>query len=366
MKYILWICLLLCLPTAYAYAESAEEIAEGIDLSSVQEIADAAEYPVQVRETVEKLLRGELFAFDGDMLSTCKEILLSGMRNALAMLSGILAPTLLSALAGRLLGDTSGAEGVQYACRLSCAAILANLFFGKLSSVRTLIGILANLSKAIAPILAGLAAMTGAANTSSMLTPTAALFADGISELASTWGVGLSAAAAGLAAAGNLNRRFSLKRLFSLTRSIVNDAAGLATALFPMALSVQGMFGESFDGMTMRTARYAVDSAIPVIGGSVAEAMDAMVSSARLVKGAVGVTGMLVVLSVCVEPILELLALRLVLGLAAALMEPVAEAGMTEMTEQFAKATDMLLVVSTAIAVMLLILLGAALRIGAA
>ena len=78
-------------------------------------------------------------------------------------------------------------------------------------------------------------------------------------------------------------------------------------------------------------------------GGDIADAMDGMAASASLVRGAAGVTGVIVMLSVCLRPVIRLTLGLLVCRLAAALSEPVADGPLKSCAERLGKATGLLL-----------------------
>lgn len=356
--------LALVVQGACAEGKGVEEIVNGMEFGEIQEFADSADEKISVRETVLKLASGEFSQDIESALAEVKNALLSGLRDAVGMLSGIVAPAMISAVAVQMLGGSPGATAAQYVCRLSCAAVLTGAFFRRMDVAGALIRNLAGLSDAVFPLLTGLLSATGASSAAAMLSPAAALFAEGISKAAAGWGMRLAAVAAGLAVAGNLNANLSLKRLFSLTRGVVNFSAGAAMTVFLALLSVQGTLAAGYDNLSVRTARYAVDSIIPVIGGEVADTLDALISSTLLVKSALGVTGMLITLSICVRPVAALLATTLAMRLASAAMEPVADPFLTRMTEQFARAAEMLLVVCVTVVMMLLLMLGATVRAG--
>ena len=345
-----------------AAAEGAPEMAEDVDLSALQEIADNADAGIDLKETLLRLASGEYRGGTADLLKEFSGMLLAGFRAAVGMLAGIVAPALIGAVAAQVLQDSPGSDAAQYVCRLCCAGVMSKAFFERIGVAKQMISTLAELSEGIFPILTGLLATVGAANEAAMMTPVAAAFGELSSSVAAEWGTRLATVAAGLAVAGNINPSLSFKRLFGLVRGIVSFAAGAAMTAFMALLSVQGTLGAGYDGFAMRTARLAVDSAIPMIGGDVADAMDGLVASALLVKNAVGATGMLLVVSLCLRPAAELLANCIALRLAAAMLEPAADPRLVRMTDQFSKAMEMLLVVCVSVAMLLLIMLGAGIR----
>ena len=130
-------------------------------------------------------------------------------------------------------------------------------------------------------------------------------------------------------------------------------------------VSMKNLLAASYDSAAVRTARYAVDNLLPVIGGEVANTMDALVSSVLLTKNAVGITGVAVLIAACAQPLMELVAALTVLRLASALIEPLGADAILRLTDRFSQVAGMLTVVCASGMVILLLLLGGALMAGA-
>ena len=71
-------------------------------------------------------------------------------------------------------------------------------------------------------------------------------------------------------------------------------------------LTVTGVVSGSADVVTTRVAKTAISTALPVVGGIVADAAETVLAGAMLVRNGIGVAGLLAVLAVCLIPILQL------------------------------------------------------------
>ena len=73
----------------------------------------------------------------------------------------------------------------------------------------------------------------------------------------------------------------------------------------------------------MKAAKFAISGAVPVVGGILSDAAETVLASAGVLRGTVGVFGMVTVLGLCLAPLLRLavhyLAYKLVAALASAL-----------------------------------------------
>lgn len=102
-------------------------------------------------------------------------------------------------------------------------------------------------------------------------------------------------------------------------RGIVTGALIVAMALMSFVLAIQGSAATAADTFAARTVRFAISSYLPIVGGSISESFSCLASSMNLVKQTCGITGIAVLLSVTVPPLVLLLANRLAIGVAKAL-----------------------------------------------
>jgi stage III sporulation protein AE len=353
-------CLMLFAP---ARAEQdIEKIVDSVDLGPLIEAAEDTE--IDIRGMILSMASGDS-AWDIDhLLAEGKRLLLQEFSRAAKMVAGLLAPALLSALVRQLSGEGRGASVVSHIAYLVCASQLTVWFLTLIRDAGVLIARIASLSDAVFPVLAAFLSLSGAMSTAALVTPLSALMGNAFSALLSGVGLKLCAVAAALAVAGNLNPRLRLDRLFDLVKSVVNWATGVLMTGFLGLSAVKALLGSSYDSAAVRTARYAVDNLLPVIGGEVANTLDALVSSVLLVKNAAGATGLSVLVALCAQPLMGLTSALFALRLVSAMLEPVAEDALLSLSDKFSQVAGMLLVVCASGAVILTLLLGGLLTAG--
>lgn len=110
------------------------------------------------------------------------------------------------------------------------------------------------------------------------------------------------AASAAHAALGN----DGLKRLSALIKWSATCLLSLLLTGFVFYLSVSGAVAGSADVMAQKAAKTAISGMIPVVGGILSDAAETVAAGAGMVKGTVGVMGLLVVLAMCLGPFLRL------------------------------------------------------------
>jgi len=126
----------------------------------------------------------------------------------------------------------------------------------------------------------------------------------------------------------NLSPKFKVSNLAGLIRNISMGLLGAMGTIFLGVLSIQGVAGAVGDSVVLRTAKFATDAFVPVVGGMFSDALEAIVSSSLLIKNAVGIAGVAVVLAIMLMPLLKILCLALIYKLAGAIIEPVEDGQM--------------------------------------
>ena len=92
-------------------------------------------------------------------------------------------------------------------------------------------------------------------------------------------------------------------------------ALGFVMMILTASLLSQTIISSKADGMAMRGAKFAVSSFVPVAGGTVSSTLGTLAASIEMLRGSVGVIGITVIIMMLLPTVLELAAMRLVLGI---------------------------------------------------
>lgn len=131
--------------------------------------------------------------------------------------------------------------------------------------------------------------------------------------------------AAVLSIVGNLSPQFRVSHLAGLLKTVALGILGVFGTIFLGVLAIRGVAGGVGDGIALRTAKFAVDAFIPIVGGMFSDALEAIISSSLLIKNAAGIAGMIAVLLIMGLPLLKIITLALIYKFAGALVQPVGE-----------------------------------------
>lgn len=139
---------------------------------------------------------------------------------------------------------------------------------------------------------------------------------------------------------------------------------GIAFTVYAGILSIQGIMASTYDGISIRTAKYTVDSFMPIIGGMMSDTVDTVLGCSLLIKNAIGFTGLLVIASVCLLPLIKYITCILTYKLLSAVVSTTSSGGATMAMDGLVKAVTTLFTIVSVIAVMTFITIGLAVNAG--
>lgn len=256
--------------------------------------------------------------------------------NALGYLGGLLADKASAPL--RLLVALCG---VALLCGLSGS--LAD--GGRLSSVFTTVGVLAGAGMTVAavsevlgatlellstaalfittfiPIFAGvLTAMgrTAAATAANAVTLAATQL---FSQLAVNFLAPLCGAIMGLSITGAVHPQLNTARIGEVIRKVVVWGLSLLMTVFMSILSVQTFVANSADSVFIRTAKFAVSSGVPIVGGTISDAVSTVHGSLELIRSSVGSYGLVAAAVIILPTLINVACYRLALTAAEAVSD---------------------------------------------
>lgn len=276
-------------------------------------------------------------------------------RAGLKSASIIMTVVILCSLAGSVYDGGAVPDYVPLGGALAIAAVAAgdiNSFIGL--GTETLYT-LSDFSKILLPSLATAGSMSGAITSASAKFAATALFMD-VLITASTNIVMpmiyayLAAVLADAAAGGE-----ALKACSKLIKGICTAALTALVVIFTTYLSITGVITGSADVVTTRLAKTTISTALPVVGGIISDAAGTLVAGASVLRNAVGVFGMLAIVSVCMTPVLTLGVQYLLYKAAAGLASTMTDSRLTGLIGGIGSAFGMVLALVGAGAIMLFI-----------
>lgn len=267
----------------------------------------------------------------------------------LAVLAGILCN-----LQGTFAGRNVGEIGVL-ACYVIIAGIAVSAFSGIVEMGAYAIDRMVLFMQSLVPTLVTILATGGSVTTAATFSPTLLVTMQIVTLLAKSVFLPLIVVLTALSTVNNLTDRFHITKLVDFFRQLIKWGLGLLLTIFIAILSMQGLTSAMADGVAGKTVKYAVGNFVPMVGGVLAESVEAVMSSTSILRNAVGVTGILAIIAMCAGPALKLVAIIAVYKFAAGVAEPVTDKRITNLISDLSGNITLIFVIVLVVAVMFVI-----------
>lgn len=237
-----------------------------------------------------------------DALSDMKGYLFAGVRSLAAIMAGVVLLGMVESLAGDgIAARHTNLVGALYVTAVSAGDISALIGLG-----RDTVGEVSALSKVLIPALAAATAATGGVTSASVRQVATVFFTDILLTVIDRLLLPLLYLYIASAAANAVLDSGALEGIASLIKKVIGWALGAMLALFTAYLSISGAIAGAADAQAVRIAKTAVSTAVPVVGGILAEAAESVLAGALVLRGMIGAFGALAVLALCLLPFLRL------------------------------------------------------------
>lgn len=242
-------------------------------------------------------------------------------------------------------GTNGGRFAANFACRVCCISTLIACFVQMRTAAMDLLDSILKCSETMVPVMISAMTLSGADSGAALVSPAAGLLANIIQNVMQKWGLAMASAAAIVAVSGNLGVKIRLKKLFDLLKRVLHWGTGILVGMFTTMLTLQGKLGAGRDTAAVRTARYAVENLLPVVGGNLSDSLDSLLAAAVNVQNILGMSGLMLLISICAVPLARLLGEIIILKLCSAILEPAGDDLLTAMISQFGDSLEMLAII---------------------
>lgn len=146
-----------------------------------------------------------------------------------------------------------------------------------------------------------------------------------------------------------------LKRLRDFSKWLVSWCLKTVMYIFTGYITITGVVSGTTDQATLKAAKLTISGAVPVVGGILSDASEAVLVSAGVVKNAVGIYGLIAVIAIAMAPFLRIGLQYLLLKLTAAICGVFGSKRIADMVGDFAAAMGILLAMTGAVCLLILI-----------
>ncbi len=379
---LLLLVLSLTLPSTATYAEESQTIEEDLEEELGQEIDNQLGNLdlSSLEDILNSLTDGELAIFgsnsfigklqdlingnfeDGTSLwSALLNLFFENILSLLPIISIIIAVALLGSMIQGLKPANNGKSisniihfvtyGVIVVLVLSITVKMVTLTTNTMQSMKSQMDV-------IFPLLLTLLTAVGGTTSTSVYQPAMAMLTGLIMNLFTYVLLPIFIFSVVFSVVSNLSNNVKLDKFTSFFNSTYKWLIGLIFTVFTAFLSIQGITAGSIDGISIRTARYAIRSYIPILGSYISDGMGLILVSSNLIKNAVGATGLFLLLATILSPLIQLILFMLALKLIAGILEPLGNKQIANFVSSLSKSLVLLIVLIIGLAFIYFIMLG--------
>ncbi len=357
-----WLILVWLLLPRTAYAESLQEAAQGLlgtlDLTALEQaVQQTGWFEGGAAEILQKLAAGSVALEASAVLAWLASSAAGVFQNSLWRMTRLLAPAALAAFAEWMQrGNGGSVRAARHAALLmTIVFLIADLRDHTVLCSETITR-MAEWMQALFPLMMTLLAAVGGTASSAFYHPAVMAAAGSMTALVQQVTLPLAVGVAALTMAGGVSEGLRVARLCKLLRQAACWTLGLGFTVFIGVMSVQGVNAAALDGISIRTAKFAMDRFIPIVGGMFADTVDTLVGCSLVVHNALGVLGLILLLSALLLPLVRVVMTMFLYRTAAALLEPVSDGPLCRTIGSYADVFQLLFVIQLSVGAMFLLL----------
>ncbi|NLW22400.1 MAG: stage III sporulation protein AE [Tissierellia bacterium] len=368
--------LLVFIPSLYSFAEEVEEgdikitdkfIEEQLDSLNIKELELVLEdivkgnefyFPkIDIKETILSMIKGkDTFSIE-NVGKGLASIIFREILGNLNLISHILviavASGVLTNLQNAFERDTV-TKLAHYATYIILSMLMINSFTLALELGKKTVDQMVNFMQILLPILLTLLTAVGGPNTRLIFHPLIIGIVNVIGSLIKGIVFPLIFFSFIIGVISNISQKVQFSKLSELMRQVIIVLVSASFTVFIGIITIYGL-GANVDGVTIRTAKFAVDSFVPIIGKFLSDAVEAVVGFSAILKNGIGMVGLIALFLICVAPAIKITVLIFIYKTIAALIEPITSINASTCFNEVAKGLVLILVGLLSVATMFFI-----------
>lgn len=294
--------------------------------------------------------------FAEGMMEVLRDALLHfspAMKEAASVCAGVMAAVLIVSVVQAFPGV--GSRAVNLAGSLAVAAVLLETSNSMIHLATGTVEEISQYGKLLLPVMTTSLAAQGGVSASAALYAGTALFDSILSSLIAKVLTPFIYVFLALGVVHSATGEQTLKSLRDTLKGFMTWGLKTVMYVFTGYLSIVGVVSGSTDAAMLKAAKLTISGAVPVVGGILSDASEAVLVSAGTIRNAAGVYGMFAVLAIWLGPFLKIGAQYLLLKGTCAICGAIGSKEINELVKDFSTAMGFLLAMTGSLCLMLMI-----------
>ena len=346
-----------------SYANDNQTIIEQQEEFKIQDFIKNAEKftgeffeDIDINEILNDAIKGEV-----DNSTLLKKILnilgkevTTNIKSLVSILAIILIHSILKSISESL-ENNNISKLIYYVQYILIVTVIMSNFTDIIKLVQDTTGNLIGFMNTLVPLLITLMMYTGSITTSSVVEPIILFMINFIGNIIQNLIIPFVLVLTSLVIISKISDKVHIDNLSKFFKSGIVWFLGIVLTVFVGVVSLEGTLSSSVDGITAKTTKAVVSSAIPVVGKILGDAVDTVLGCGIVLKNAVGLVGVVIVIGICIMPILKLFVLSVSYKLLSTVVQPIADEKIIDLLEQIGDIFKIFLGILCAISFMLII-----------
>lgn len=346
------------------YEKIIEEQLNAMNISELEQMIEGTEGgtslfdDMTVEGIIHDLMNGQPLFDSENILKNLAELFLWEVKGAVILGCEIIIVCIITGLLSNM-SNSFGNKTVSSLGTMVCSFIIIALcigsFYRTYDSCSSTMDMMTTSMEILLPIMIPLLISMGGLSSGSIMNPVIIGAVTGFNFIMQHIVLPLIFLSAVFILINSITERDYIKKLSVFLRRTGLFITGLTITVFSGITAIQGIVTKSADGILMNTARFSIDNFVPIIGGFAADSLDMVISCIGLIKNAIGILGIILIISLLALPVIKLLAIAAIYKLTAIAAEPVANKNISDSLNEIGTAAVTMTVVLGAGAFMFLI-----------
>ena len=333
-----------------------ETILKGLSNSEV-EVFGAQNFS----DKVSQIVSGEFASGQKSVFSAAINLFFDDILDFIPLLASVIVISIICGFLSNLKsenGSKSVGDIIHFVCYGVVITLIMTAVVNLLRMTTSTINGLRSQMEVVFPILLTIMTAIGGTASVSIYQPAVAFLSSGIMHIFTSVLMPIFIFALVFTIVSNLTSTVKLDKFTKFFQSAFKWLIGGIFTIFMAFLAIQGITASAYDGVSIRTAKYAIRSYVPILGGYLSEGFDVIMASSVLIKNAIGASGLMLMFATILNPIIKIVVCIFILKLAAAILEPLTDQRISDFIYSVSKSLSMLIVMILGVAFMYLITVG--------
>ncbi len=336
--------------------EEIENLLESLD-ASTRELFEN----ISVKEKIQKILSGDFKLLGDNALSAVLNLFFNSIASLVPLMASIIAIGVLSGMLNQVRGNQGNknlGDIIHFVCYGLILVLITGSVYKLLKITSSALGNIKILIDGVFPILLTLLTAVGGTVSATVYQPAIALLSGSIMQVFNSILVPIFIFSFAFSIISNFSTGFKLNKFSEFLNSLFKWIIGTVFTVFMAFISIQGLTAGSFDGVSVKTAKYAVKNSIPFLGSYLADGFNVIIASSVLIKNAIGLSGLIILVLNVITPIISIAVFSLFCKLTASILEPITDGRVSNFLFGVSKSVSMLSAILIGVSFMFLILTG--------